>query len=329
MEAIHDLGIVHRDLKPVNILKFTNQNGNTRYAISDFGLITAPNSDTTTITKTGHGGGTQLYAAPELITNFKYATYLADIYSFGAILHDIFGGGNRTPYAQHTVPGPCREIVEKCTHKNVVRRYQDIASLRSELFTALDSYKFEVGTSEENELIELLNTSDTLTDDEWDRFFEALGDANIWKVAMYPLFRAIRREHFVTLSESDPNLFNALGMEFSIYVRNYSHDFNYCDILADKLEEVFNLGSIGLKAHCLLTFIMMGVSHNRWFVERKFIKLASKDCDPRIIKRLLLEVEAEEIDFNGLVSKLENSLGASRDQWNSEIKSALAIHNDD
>ncbi len=105
LEAIHSLDITHRDLKPVNVLKFNEENGSVRYAISDFGLITTIASDTTTITQTGHGGGTPIYAAPELMTNFKYATPTADIYSFGAILHDIFGSGYRTPYVELTVPG--------------------------------------------------------------------------------------------------------------------------------------------------------------------------------------------------------------------------------
>jgi serine/threonine protein kinase len=328
LEAIHDLGIVHRDLKPVNILKFSNPEGVVHYAISDFGLITTLSSDTTTITKTGHGGGTQLYAAPELITNFKHATSAADIYSFGAILHDIFGGGNRTPYSQLTVPGPCRRIVEKCTYKNVARRYQDIPSLRADLFSVLDTYIFEIGTSEEKELIELLNQKDLLTDDEWDRFFEALGDVSVWRPAMYGLIRAVRKEHFISLLQEDPSLFNALGMEFSTYARIHSHDFNYCDILADKLEELFKLGSITLKAHCLLTFIKLGVSHNRWFVERKFLRLAGPDCDHRVIKRFLLEIDTEDINFDKLISNWEKSIGANRHQLHPEIISVLAVEHD-
>lgn len=311
LEAIHELGIAHRDLKPVNIIKLLNPDHTIRYAISDFGLITAVNSDTTTITKTGHGGGTPIYAAPELINNFKHATPLADIYSFGAILHDIFGTGNRTPYAQLTVPEPCKKIVEKCTQRNEHRRYQSVTELRSELFELLEANTFDFTNREEEEVIKLLQTKDVLSDDEWDNFFDILSrNGELWPVR-YQLFRALRTAHFIGLADQAPSLLNALGFEFSNYTRNAAHDFDYCDVLADKLEVIFNLASIALKAHCLLTFLIMGVDHNRWFVERKLLKLANHECDARVISRLLLDADAEEIDLEYYLDRWEISIQSS------------------
>ncbi|MEQ9566198.1 MAG: protein kinase, partial [Pseudomonadales bacterium] len=40
LEALHQIGLRHRDLKPANVLKFSQADGTTLYAISDFGLTT-------------------------------------------------------------------------------------------------------------------------------------------------------------------------------------------------------------------------------------------------------------------------------------------------
>lgn len=312
LEAIHDLGITHRDLKPVNVLKFLDPGAGVRFAISDFGLITALTSDTTTITRTGHGGGTPIYAAPELITNFKYATATADIYSFGAILHDIFSGGARTPYVELSVPGPFREIVEKCTKKNPIRRYSTVALLRADVFDALQSPSLSFGSTEESDLIELLKNQDILSDDEWDRFFSVLEQASGVFPTLYNMFRALREVHIDNLAGLSPDLLNALGMRFSEYVRSNAHDFDYCDVLADKMEKFFGVGSIALKAHIIVSLLQMGVKHNRWFVERKFLKLASPTLDANVAMRLQLDINAEDIDMKTFLSLWEISISTSR-----------------
>lgn len=314
LEAIHTLEITHRDLKPVNVLKFIETNGAVRFAISDFGLITAVASDTTTITQTGHGGGTPIYAAPELITNFKYARATADIYSFGAILHDIFGNGSRTPYVELTVPGLCRSIVEKCTKTKPHRRYQDITSLRIDLYEALNHPDLNFSSTEEAEIVKLLNEKEELTDNEWDRFFEVLDSSNGVYLTPYNLFRALRKSHIESLASTSLDLFTALGMQFSEYIRSSSHDFDYCDVLADKLDRFFTLGSIVLKAHVLISLLEMGVSHNRWFVERKFLQLAGSNLDIKVAKRILLDVDADSFDLEYYLNRWEISINSSRSQ---------------
>lgn len=323
LEAIHDLGITHRDLKPVNVLKFIEADGSVRYAISDFGLITAVASDTTTITRTGHGGGTPIYAAPELMTNFKYATATADIYSFGAILHDIFGSSNRTPYVELTVPGLCRAIVEKCTKKNPLRRYQDITSLRVDVYEALNHPDLNFSSTEEAEIVRLLNEKEELSDDEWDQFFEVLDHSNGVYPTPYNLFLAIRSGHIESLALTSPDLFNALGMQFSEYVRSTAHDFDYCDVLASKLELFFKLGLIALKAHILISLLKMGVSHNRWFVEQKFLQLAGPSLDCRIAKKVLLDVDADSFNLEYYLELWEISINSNRSQLHPLIASGV------
>ncbi|MCF6252981.1 MAG: protein kinase [Methylococcaceae bacterium] len=170
LECMHELGYVHRDLKPANILKFSSQDSN-YYAISDFGLLSISETDSSTLTGTNAQGGTQNYAAPELMKNFKAATHLADIYSFGAILHDIFGTGSRIPYTELSVPGEIGEIVKKCTKTNAVRRYSSISSLRDDLYKVLDNRDIEFSSDEEESLVNILDSNNALSDDQWDEVF--------------------------------------------------------------------------------------------------------------------------------------------------------------
>ena len=95
-----------------------NNDGDINYVISDFGLISGINGESSNLTGSNAQGGTENYAAPELIRNMKRATFSADIYSFGAILHDIFGQGiNRIPYTELSLAGPIGQIIEKCTKR--------------------------------------------------------------------------------------------------------------------------------------------------------------------------------------------------------------------
>ncbi len=62
LETLHSEGFVHRDLKPSNVLKFVSGSGD-YYALSDFGLISGANSDSSTLTGSNAGDGTENYAA--------------------------------------------------------------------------------------------------------------------------------------------------------------------------------------------------------------------------------------------------------------------------
>lgn len=324
LEAIHEVGIVHRDLKPQNVLKFRGENGVYRYAVSDFGLMNATESQSTTLTATNVAGGTEMYAAPELLSDFKRATPSADIYSFGAILHDIFGGGaKRIPYTELNVPGAIGTVIQKCTKKYAKRRYQSIARLRDDLYEVLNSAEVEFSSSEEEEIIGLLTKSSSLTDDSWDRVFMLLDQNAEDGVSNRNVFRAITPDHVAQLKEDSPELFVALGRDFCVYVQNGAFDFDYCDVLADKLQVFYDLGDVGLKAIVAVALLLMGVNHNRWFVEHRFMRAVGPDAADALAHRFLTEVEVQEINLEHFVAHVERSIGVSRSRLHPRILNAL------
>jgi eukaryotic-like serine/threonine-protein kinase len=316
LEAIHDLGIYHRDLKPQNVLKIIGDKGESRYALSDFGLITAPHSNTTTLTATNVQGGTPFYAAPELIGGFKRATAAADIYSFGAILHDIFAGGaKRIPYTELSVAGPIDSVVRKCTMRNPLRRYLTTVELRSDLYAVISAGPLSFSSTEEKEVVELLSNNTALSDDQWDRVFQLLDDLEAKGQSNGLLMRAVKVDHINNLAASAPDLLAALGNEYCEFVirSEGNFDFDYCDVLSDKLHALFQVGETGVKAHALIAILILGASHNRWVVERRFMHLADQTLNDSVAKRIVADVSIDEINFGWYVKRVEASIGASRD----------------
>lgn len=312
LEVLHSEGFVHRDLKPANVLKFNNRTSD-HYALSDFGLITGIDSDSSTLTGSNDSGGTPNYAAPELIRGFKTATPLADIYSFGAILHDIFGNGaKRLPYTELTVPGELGAIVSKCTKRLARRRYANIGVLREELYNVLNTKEIVFNSSDEEQAVKLLQDNTTLTEEQWDIVFLQL-EENIEKsVSCSNIFSAVAEHHINELHQEAPELFAALGEYFADFVMNSSFNFDYCDIVASRAQVFYDLGSIQLQAKIALALLVMGTSHNRWYVERKFVSMAGLTISDKLANRMKIELEVQEIEFVRNMGHLMRSISVTK-----------------
>ncbi|NQY19938.1 MAG: serine/threonine protein kinase [Campylobacteraceae bacterium] len=323
LEFLHLKGFKHRDLKPANVLKFSDNNED-RYAISDFGLISANESDSSTITATGQGAGTQNYSAPELINGgLKKATFKVDIYSFGAILHDIFASGSsRTPYSEIIFPGEIGIIMSKCTKTNPLRRYNSVSELREEIYDYLNTNIISFVSDFEESLVSLLkeknNQGNPLTNDEWDRIFSYI-DENPCAINIY---KTISEEQILELHEN-PSLFNAMGEYFAEYIKNYSHDFAYCDILASKAEKFYDNGDLSLKSEIAITLLLLGTSHNRWYVEQKFMRMINTEISDILAERIKVELDVQDIDFISKMNHVCNSISITTDNMHPILENYL------
>ncbi|TMO86579.1 serine/threonine protein kinase [Pseudoalteromonas spongiae] len=308
LEVLHSEGFVHRDLKPANVLKF-NSGTNIYYALSDFGLISGIDSDSSTLTGSNDSGGTPNYAAPELIRGFKTATPLADIYSFGAILHDIFGNGaKRLPYTELTVSGELGDIVSKCTKRLARRRYASVGALREALYNVLSDRVIIFNSSDEEQAVKLLRDNTTLTEEQWDIVFLQL-ENNIEKsVSCFNIFSVVAEHHINELHQVAPELFAALGEYFADFVINNSFNFDYCDIVASRAQLFYDLGGIQLQAKIALALLVMGTNHNRWYVERKFVSMAGCSISDKLANRMKIEMEVQEINFVAHIAHLMSSI---------------------
>lgn len=322
LEALHAAGYVHRDLKPSNVLKYSDCE-KTWHAVSDFGLMSSPNSTSTTLTPSDVGGGTPFYAAPELVVNLKRATAAADIYSFGAILHDIFVRTNRTPYSQLQGPGAIGAVIEKCTRRSPRLRYKSVVELREDLFKALDGYTPTFSSNEEEQVVALLGSGVELTEEQWDRVLALLETFSEKRAAPFNIFKAMTATHFEALSRISADMFAAISSDFCEHVIQRAFDFDYCDILAGKLSAIFLVGSVQVKSLSLVALLEMGATHNRWFVERKFMEFASAKLDPQVAARFLVEASVQNVDVKARVAHVEYSIDTSRQLLSPIIQAAL------
>ena len=324
LEEIHRRAFHHRDLKPDNVLKFIEPSGKSRFAVSDFGLMAVGQDGASSLTPSNMGGGTPLYRAPECAINFKRATTRSDIYSFGAILYDIFAPNpKRLPHDELMVPGELGPVVERCTKKNSLRRFKNIEQLRDALFTALNVFKFEFQSGEEEVIIGFLNASDLPNADQWDRVFAFLYDNEDDEKTCRNFFRALTREHIEQLHGEGSDLLGALGKQFADHCRTLSFDFDYCDVLAAKGQAFYDLGDTELKASIATAMLCMGTSHNRWFVERKFMQMVRPEIEEQLAERIAIEVEVLGIDFTKEFDHLMFSINAGEDGLHPVLQARL------
>lgn len=166
LEFIHTKGLVHRDLKPHNILLHEGT-----WKLADFGLISQDKETLSQpITTSNHAYGTAMYCAPEQTTDFKRVTPLADIYSFGAILHDIYTDGKRVPYSELSGAGEIGLIIERCTKNNKEQRFKSIKSLRERLLYILSKDNTKILNPDTNQWILSLDEIEKWSADKLENF---------------------------------------------------------------------------------------------------------------------------------------------------------------
>ena len=317
LEELHRLGYVHRDLKPANVLLVGD-----RWMLSDLGLILPITGITTTLTGLGSAYGTMWYAAPEQAQNFHSAPPQADIYSFGCILHDIAGTTPRLPFAQATAPVPLGHIVERCTDKDPDERFHDVATLRSALVAMLSVPSSTTpAIPEVTDMLNRLASPEALSKDEWRgiiRFIDRDRGEQAWL-----LIGALDIPQIDAANAVSPGIMAQLAVHISRWVRDGGFDFPYCDVLAARLQRLYDLGDVRQKAEATMAALAMGCSHNRWYVMRTFMRMAGKNIDEDLADRLVVEMCSLGIAAVYRMNHVERAIGATRAGLHRKVREAI------
>lgn len=306
LQYLHSLGYVHRDLKPENILFHENT-----WKLSDLGAVLPPAGQTVTLTE-GTVIFTEEYCSPEQRHAFHEAQAASDIYSFGCILHDIFDGGTRTPYQQHSVNGneAVSAIVERCTEKNPGKR-PSISSLRTILLETLEDGEtscIEVDQAS-TEWLTKLNDLDNWSEQDHEsfaRFFAQLdiherspGSEHDWvDSASTPFLSKIPIPVLVRIASRTDGISAQIVDKYCCWVRQTSFSFYFSDIICDRLLAMYEVGTTAIKAKIFIAMIELAESHNRWYVMRRLMALCPVDLPKELAKRFALEVRLEGLEFH-------------------------------
>ena len=94
-------------------------------------------------------------------------------------------------------------------------------------------------------------------------------------------------------------------------------------MLVGKAEVFYDCDDIELQAKIALATLVLGASHNRWYVEKKFLKFAGPDISDSLANRIIAEVEVEDINFRKYFEHLEFSISATSAALHPVLKSFL------
>jgi len=319
LEELHSLGIYHRDLKPQNVLRLADENGE-RYVISDFGLMSIRDTQLSVLTQTGMRMGSDYYTAPEIVADLRMASARSDIYSVGCILHDLFGTTIRIPCNEIVDQGFYADIMHCCTRSDQSRRFQSVSDLR-EALVALGQGTV-ANEPQVTDFMALLNSDQTISGATWERIINKA-------CSLYPspdgrlLLESMNLNRINEVVVNYPAFASRLGVLYATWVKNSSFNFNSCDGIANRAEAFMALGDVNCKSEILLALLMMGTSHNRWYVEKKFVSHCLPNMPHDLARRMAMEVRVMRREACQAIANLERSISFSRTGLHPTIVDAL------
>lgn len=104
---------------------------------------------------------------------------------------------------------------------------------------------------------------------------------------------ALDEERLAALHAADPDGWEELAREYCGRVSGHGFEFEHCDVLIRRIEKIFELGSVTMKAAAALAAAELAYSHNRWFVMRRVLTMCGPGLDENVAERVAIEIVAE------------------------------------
>ncbi|WP_052259396.1 protein kinase [Flavobacterium sp. KMS] len=311
LEEMHNKSYYHRDLKPGNILRFIDEEGECFYAIGDFGLLSINQTNITELTPISMIKGSDYYTAPEIVASLARASIQSDIFSLGCLIHDYFGKTSRIPCQPIIEDGAIGKIMGNCTHKKVIRRFKSVEFLREALIS-ISHEDIEIKSEEGSKLVNLVDSEQKITYEDWEKIIDFVSNDKNASEDIGTLFKKIGLERIDEIIKLDLTLADALGYSFSEWVRERAFLFDYCDIIGKRLDKFIEHCSLNTKTPCIIALLIMGTSHNRFYVEELCYKWMHNAIDNTLAQRLAIELISEDKTICYKINHLERSIKVDR-----------------
>lgn len=322
LEEIHSMEIYHRDLKPQNVLRYT-KDGKATYSISDFGLISMKESNLSELTKSGMGKGSDFYTAPEISNDLRKASARSDVYSLGCILHDMVGKEPRVPFREIKEDGDFGPILSACTKDDPRKRF---ASAKAVLDAILTVEYEPAGTLSDasEDFLAMLGAADIPEKEVWDRLTDYL-EEKATRADIAVICGRLTTEKIERACQDAPDASKRLALVFAEWVAGTTFNFELSDAIANRVDVFFQHCDFEAKVECLMALLELGTSHNRWYVERKFVGFCGANMNENLAKRLVVKFHiVGKSAVCRKISHLERSIDFNRANLHPRLVSALA-----
>lgn len=304
LQYLHELGYVHRDLNPNNILLHDGH-----WKLSDFGAVLPPSGQTVTLTD-ATVIFTERYCSPEQRRDFHRAQAASDVYSFGCILHDIFGTHERTPYAKYSAPGGIGIVIEKCTDTTPSKR-PSVKVLRGLVLDTLveEGGHCKVEDAQSQQWLSRLDNISAWREEDFDefaRYFASLdlhernaGHEGDWVFSLStPFLTRLPEAALQKIVERRDGTAEAIVEKYCEWARTTRFLFHFSDTVCDRLVAIFEHGTPPMKAVSFMALVRLGHSHNRWYIMRSmFVLCQHEQVSKEIGRRLAIELKTEQQEY--------------------------------
>jgi eukaryotic-like serine/threonine-protein kinase len=315
LEELHQLGFVHRDLKPQNILFHDGT-----WKLTDFGLVLPPSTGTTKLTSVDSNWGTAAYCAPEQAIDFGGATPAVDIYAFGCILHDIYSNTSRIPYQRQSAPGVIGGVIEKCTEQRPEKRFKNVQALRGTLLTLLSSASSITASSKAAKWADAIKDIQNWDADKTQAFARYVSYASAHE-DKYAVYSALDEDALTLLRGLDSGLWKYIALQYCDWVEESGFSFEYCDVVAKRLELIFQTGDLECKAAAVMAAAKLANSHNRWYVMGYVLKLCGPSLEDNEAQRIAIEIKAADAAQN--FRRCAEGIGKAASDYHPRIATVL------